>query len=95
MAPAIKRIVFLTTSYDEQIISAKAELLGISLSELLLRGAMSYKPENFEAELAALAEAAHGAADRMSSVIDDSLRFISESNMRIAALEAEAAGRNS
>jgi hypothetical protein len=37
--------------------------------------------------LAALADAAKGAADRSCSAIDDSLAFIAASNVRIAKME--------
>jgi hypothetical protein len=40
--------------------------------------------------LAALADAAKGAADRAGIAIDDALAFIDASNQRIAAIEAEA-----
>ena len=44
-------------------------------------------------ELAALADAAKGAADRAGASIDDALDFIAKSNKRIAALQAQHAKR--
>ena len=43
--------------------------------------------KEFESELEDLADAAKGAADRASLSIDDALRVIEESNLRIANLE--------
>lgn len=57
------------------------------------RGAFAYRAEDADAELAALADAARGAAERAGAAIDDALSFIAASNERIAAMEARAAGK--
>jgi len=55
------------------------------------RGAVAYESGESSAELAALADAAKGAADRAGAAIDDALDFIAASEKRIAAMETKAA----
>jgi len=90
MAAAIQRIVVQTTSQDKKAIVAKAKRLGLPISELMRRGAFAYEAINTDQELGVLADAARGAADRAGAAIDKALRFIEQSNKRIAAMEAKA-----
>jgi hypothetical protein len=90
MATAVERIVVQATAQDKKAIAAKARKLDLPISELMRRGAFAYEPGESDAELAALADAAKGAAERAGSAIDDALSFIDASNERIAAMEAEA-----
>ena len=91
MAGAVERIVVQATAQDKRAIAAKAKRLGLPISELMRRGAFDYESSETDAELAALADAAKGAADRAGAAIDDALAFIEASNKRIAAMEARAA----
>jgi hypothetical protein len=91
MASAVERIVVQATAQDKKAIAAKAKRLDLSVSELMRRGAFAYESSESDAELAALADAAKGAADRAGAAIDASLSFIEASNRRIAAMEARAA----
>jgi hypothetical protein len=91
MAAAVARIVVQATPMDKKAIAAKATKLGLPISELMRRGAFAYESADSDGELAALADAAKGAADRAGAAIDDALVFIDSSNERIAALEAKAA----
>ncbi len=91
MATAVQRIVVQTTTQDKKAIAAKAKKLDIPISELMRRGAFAYRSSETDAEMAALADAAQGAADRAGAAIDDALDFIAASNERIAAMEAKAA----
>jgi len=91
MATAVQRIVVQTTAQDKKAIAAKAKRLAIPISELMRRGAFAYESSDSDDELAALADAARGAADRAGLAIDDALDFIEQSNRRIAAMEAKAA----
>ena len=93
MATAVERIVVQATAQDKKAIAAKAKKLDIPISELMRRGAFSYESSQSDAELAALADAAKGAADRAGAAIDAALDFIAASNARIAAMEAKAAKR--
>lgn len=91
MASAVERIVVQATTRDKKAIAAKAKKLDLPISELMRRGAFAYASIESDAELAALAGAARGAADRAGAAIDDALAFIEASNKRIAAMEAKAA----
>lgn len=91
MAGATERIVVQATPQDKKVIAAKAKKLGLPISELMRRGAVAYESGESDAELAALADAAKGAADRAGAAIDASLDFITASEKRIAAMEARAA----
>lgn len=93
MAAAVQRIVVQATTQDKRAIAAKAKMLDIPISELMRRGAFAYESSGADEELAALADAAKGAADRAGAAIDDALEFIQASNDRIEALEAQAAKR--
>jgi len=88
MAGAVERIVVQATAQDKQAIAAKAKRLDLAVSELMRRGAFAYESGEDDADLAAVADAARGAADRAGAAIDDALLFIEASNRRIAALEA-------
>jgi hypothetical protein len=90
MQACIRLIVARVTAQDKKAIAAKAKRLDLPISELMRRGAFAYEPGESDAELAALADAAKGAAGRAGSAIDDALSFIDASNKRIAAMEAEA-----
>jgi hypothetical protein len=89
-ATAIERIVVQATTQEKSFISAKAKKLGIPVSELMRRGATAFKSADAEEELGALADAAKRAADQASNSIDDALAFITASNKRIEAMEANA-----
>lgn len=91
MASAVERIVVQATAQDKKAIAAKAKKLAMPVSELMRRGAFAYRADEADAELAALADAARGAAERAGSAIDEALVFIEASNKRIAAMEAKAA----
>ena len=90
---AVERIVVQTTPQDKKAFVAKAKRLDLPLSELMRRGALAYQSSETDAELASLADAAKAAADKAGAAIDDALDFISESNKRIAAMEASASKR--
>ena len=90
MSAAIQRIVVQATVQDKKAIAAKAKKLDLPISELMRRGAFAYESGESDAELAALADAATGAAERAGAAIDDALDFIDASNKRIAAMEAKA-----
>lgn len=91
MAAAIERIVVQATPQEKRAITAKAKKLGLTISELMRRGATAYKSAEVDEELGALADAAKAAADRAGASIGEALEFIEASNKRIAALEAKAA----
>jgi hypothetical protein len=85
---ATERIVVQTTPQEKRAIAAKAKKLALPISELMRRGAIAYRSNEADAELAALADAAKAAAVRCGAAIDDALAFIEASNQRIASIEA-------
>ncbi len=89
MAAAVERIVVQATVQDKKAIAAKAKRLELPVSELMRRGAFAYESKEADAELATLADAARGAAERAGASIDDALAFIEASNKRIGAMEAK------
>jgi hypothetical protein len=91
MAAAIERIVVQATPQEKKVIAAKARKLGMPISELMRRGAVAYRSAEADEQLGVLADAAKSAADRAGAAIDDAIRFVAESNKRIAVLEARAA----
>jgi len=91
MPAAVERIVVQTTHEDKRAIAEKARRLDLPVSELMRRGAFAYQSDEAEGGLATLAEAAMVAAERAGAAIDDALEFIAASNLRIEAMEAEAA----
>ena len=93
MAGAVERIVVQTTAQDKRSIAAKAKKLGLPISELMRRGAFDYESSETDEELAVLADAAKGAADRSCAAIDAALAYIDASNKRIDAMEAKAIKR--
>jgi hypothetical protein len=91
MSAAVERIVVQATAQDKKAIAAKARRLEMPVSELMRRGAFAYESDSAELELATLADAARGAADRAGAAIDDALDFIAASNLRIEAMARDAA----
>ena len=91
MSAAVERIVVQATLNEKKAISAKAKKLGLPVSELMRRGAVSYNSDKEDEELGVLADAAMAAADRAADSIDDVMAFVEASNKRIAAMEAKAA----
>ncbi len=89
MSAAIERIVVQTTLEEKRAIVEKARLLNISVSELMRSGASAYTPT--DGELVALAEAAQASAKRSMAVMDETLANIAASNIRIEAMEQQAA----
>ncbi len=90
MSFAIERIVVQASSDDKLNFVAKAKHFGLSMSELMRRGAAAYTDDSQDQEMIGLADRAKKAADGAGKAIDDALAFIKASNARIAAMEAAA-----
>ena len=73
METADQRIVVQATASDRKAIVAKSGKPGLSISELIRRGAFAYEPGDGDAELGALTDAARAAADRAGVALDDAL----------------------
>lgn len=90
-ATAVEFIVVQASPQEKKAIFAKAKRLGLSISELMRRGATAYQSDEADEELNLLADKAKVATDRACESIDDVLSFVEVSNARIAAMEAKAA----
>jgi hypothetical protein len=66
------RLTLLISPADKAAINARAEMLGISVSELVRQAALGYDPEEARAkeELEALLPDFHAAVDRMNATFD-------------------------
>lgn len=89
-ASALERIVVRMTLSEKRGVEAKAKRLGMSVSELLRRGALTYELEESDEALGALADVANGAAERASCAIEDAIASISASEVRIGNMESAA-----
>jgi len=90
-ATAVERIVVRTTLQAKKAISAKAKRHGLSISELMRRGATAYESDETEEELGLLADKVKTAIGRASESIEDVLSFVEASNARITEMETKAA----
>lgn len=93
MASNFRRIVLHVTAEDKKAIKGKAKEMGLSVSDLLLRGALAYEFSQSDEAIDALAGAASQAVERAGVAIEDALDFIEASNQRITLMELGAAGR--
>ncbi len=91
MQLASHRVVVQIAPEDKRKIADKARSLDIPLSELMRRGAFAYSAQSDDIELGALADAARQAASSAALAIDDVVDFVNQSNLRIAAMEANHA----
>ena len=87
MVASASRIVVQVNPETRKLMVDKARRLGISVPELMRRGALAYERETAEDELGALADRAKDAAERAGASIDEALAFIEASNRRIVAIE--------
>lgn len=87
MAAGLERIVVQVTPEDKEVIVEKAKRLGLSVAELMRRGAMAYECAEADGALDALAYRAMQAADRATASIDEMLVFVAASNSRIAKMK--------
>lgn len=94
MSAVVERIVVQTTAQDKEAIVAKAKKLKLPISELMRRGAFSYQPNDADAQLGALADAALAASLRSCDAIDSALDFVRASEKRIVAMEAKVKPRS-
>lgn len=79
MTVSTARIVVQATPGEKEAIAEKARSRGVSISELMRRGAAAYEPTEREAALEALADEAARAAERAGAFIDKALEFIEQS----------------
>lgn len=92
-AAAVERIVVQATLQEKKVITAKAKRLGLSVSELMRRGATAYNSAEADDELGTLADAALTSSNRAIDAINDMLVFVAASNERIATMELQSTSK--
>lgn len=92
MTSATARIVVQATPQEKRNIVNKARALDMSVSELMRSGAAAFEPA--PEDLLELARAAQESMARSMAAVDAAMSSVAESNARITAMEAKAAGRD-
>ncbi len=90
MAAATERVSVLMTKDEKKRLVSKARESSVSVGEFLRRAADGYRSETDEQLLEAMIMQMNQATDSAERAIDEALRFVDESNRRIARMEAEA-----
>ena len=88
MSRKTERLNVLLSPEEKTLIEEQATATGLSVSELLRRGALAYDPESDEAALLALSEEASAAIDRMMATLDRTLDHLERTRLTEAELEA-------
>jgi hypothetical protein len=78
------------TKDEKKRVVAKANERGVSVGEYLRRAADGYRSETDEELLEAMINEMNQATENAEKAIDETLRFVEESNQRIAQMEAKA-----
>jgi hypothetical protein len=90
MTTATERVSVLMTKAEKKRVVSKARKSGVSVGEYLRRAADGYRVEPDEQLLKAMIVQMNQATENAERAIDETLRFVEESNQRIAQMEAEA-----
>lgn len=91
MATATARVPVLMTEAEKAQIVKQAKQFGISTGEYMRRAAGSFRPSEDDSLLEAMIDQMLKATERADQAIEEALRFIAESNERIAAMESQRA----
>lgn len=89
MATATARIPVLLTKTEKARIVKRAKAAGLSTGEFMRRAAASFRPAEDNETLEAMIDQMLKATESADRAIDDALKFVAESNKRIAAMEAD------
>jgi hypothetical protein len=81
--------VLMTTAEKKRIV-ARAKKAGLTTAEFMRRAAKGYSPAKDEAALVAMIEEMNRVTANTEKTIDAVLKFVADSNKRIARLEAKA-----
>jgi hypothetical protein len=87
---ATERIPVLMTAAEKKRIVDRANEAGLTTAEYMRRAAESFTPGEDEAALVAMIEEMNRVTANTEKAIDATLKFVAESNKRIARLEARA-----
>ncbi len=89
MATATARISVLVTDAEKARIVKKAKAAGLSTGEYMRRAAASFRASEDDKALEAMIDQMLKATLRADRAIEDALKFVAESNKRIAAMESQ------
>lgn len=92
MATATERVSVLMTPAEKKRIVTKARKTGVSVGEYIRRATEGYRALMDEQALEAMIGQMNQASESAEKAIDDTLNFVTESNRRIAKMEAESQG---
>ncbi len=91
MAGATQRVPVLMSAEDKSAIEAKAALMGISVGELMRRGAAAYDPETDPVQISALLQALTASHTETMKALDEAERELAETRRYFAAKRQVAA----
>ena len=91
MAVATERVAVLMSREDKSAIEAKAADLGISVGELMRRGAAAYDPDSDAAQIAALLQLLRASHAETLHALDEAERELAETRRYFAAKRRIAA----
>lgn len=87
---ATERVPVLMTVAEKKRIVARAKKVGLTTAEFMRRAAEGYSPAKDEAALVTMIEEMNRVTANTEIAIDAVLKFVADSNKRIARLEAKA-----
>ena len=90
MAAATERVPVLMTPTEKKRVISKAKKAGLTTGEYMRRAAERYQPADDEKALEAMISEMNKATQSAEKAIDDALAFVTASNKRILAMEAQA-----
>lgn len=91
MAAATERVAVLMSPEDKSAVETKALAIGISVGELLRRGAAAYDPDADTAEISALLQALTASHRETLKALDEAERELAETRRYFAAKRQIAA----
>ena len=88
MATATARIPVLVTKTEKARIVKMAKAAGLSTGEYMRRAAASFRTSEDDKALEAMIDQMLKATEQAERAIEDTLKFVAESNKRITAMES-------
>lgn len=87
---ATERVPVLMTAAEKKRIVGRAKKAGLTTAEYMRRAAEDFSPSEDEAALVSMIEEMNRVTANTEKAIDATLKFVADSNKRIARLEARA-----
>jgi len=87
---ATERVPVLMTVAEKKRIVGRAKKAGLTTAEYMRRAAEGFSPSKDEAALVSMIEEMNRVTATTEKAIDATLKFVADSNKRIARLEARA-----